>query len=307
MHLLASIPSPSFNSFSIGPLDLHLYGLLIGTGMVVGVWLAQRKMVERGEDPNHIADLALWCIPAALIGARIYYVLANWGRFADDPGAAFRIWEGGLGIPGGVLLAVLVGYAVARRNEWNLPPIFDAAAFALVVGQIIGRWGNYFNQELYGRPTDLPWGLEIDPGRRVAGFEQFETFHPTFLYEVIWNIGVLIFMLWIDRKRVLRPGRLFAVYLVAYGIGRFGLEMLRIDPVSEFFGMRAHAWAMVVQVLGAAGFLYWDWRQHREDPDDTTDDDSDGDAARDKNESESDDETDDSDESEVTASADSGD
>ncbi len=259
---LAAIPSPSFNSFPIGPLDLRLYGLLIGLGILVGVWLGQRKMVERGEDPEIISTIAIWCIPAALIGARIYYVATNWARFSDDPAAGFRIWEGGLGIPGGVLLGAVVTIWLARRNEWKLPPILDAAAVALPTGQIIGRFGNWFNQELYGKPTEVPWALEIDADNRVNGFEEFATFHPTFLYEILWNLGLLAFLLWLDRQRVLRPGRLFTVYLLGYGVGRLWLEFVRIDPVSEWFGLRAHAWAMIVAIGATLAYVLFDARRH---------------------------------------------
>ena len=282
MFSLAAIPSPSFNGISIGPIDLHLYGLLIASGIVAGVWLGQRKMIERGQDPEIITTIATWCVPAALIGARIYYVATNWARFSDDPAAAFRIWEGGLGIPGGVLLGAAVGVWLARRNGWSLPPILDAAAVALPTGQIIGRFGNWFNQELYGRPTDLPWALEIDPEHRVDGFEQFATFHPTFLYEILWNIGLLVFLLWLDRKRVLRPGRLFAVYLLGYGIGRLWIEFVRIDPVSEWLGIRAHAWAMILVIAGTLIFLALDARRPATDVDPGSDDDDGGDQDQDQ-------------------------
>ncbi len=254
--VVASIPSPSANGISLGPLDLRAYGFLIALGVLAGVWLAGRRLAEFGLNPEIIPNMALFVLPAAIIGARAYFVLTNWGRFSDDLGAAFRIWEGGLGIPGGVALGMVVGVWYLRRHDIPLPPVFTAVALGLPLGQIIGRWGNWFNQELYGRPTDLPWGLEIDEAHRLAGYENFELFHPTFAYEIIWNIGLLGFLLWIDRRNVLKPGGLFAVYLIGYGIGRTLIETLRIDPVNSFLGIRLHIWAMVVFMVAAAVYLY---------------------------------------------------
>ena len=253
--LLASIPSPSSNGITIAGFDLRAYGFLIAIGVLAGVWLGSRRIAEDGLDPEIIPNLALWVLPAAIIGARAYFVLTNWGRFADDLASAFRIWEGGLGIPGGVLLGTIVGVWRLRRDDIPLPPVFTAAALALPLGQIIGRFGNWFNQELYGRPTDLPWALEIDEAHRLSGFEESALFHPTFAYEILWNIGLLAFLLWIDRKRVLKPGALFAVYLIGYGIGRILIETVRIDPVNSFLGIRLHIWAMVFFIVGAVIYL----------------------------------------------------
>ena len=240
---LASIPSPSSSGISLGPIDLRAYGVLIALGVLAAVWLASRRVAEDGLDPEIIPNLALWVLPAGIIGARIYFVATNWGRFSDDLASAFRLWEGGLGIPGGVALGALVGVWRLRREDVPPAPVFTAVALGLPLGQIIGRWGNWFNQELYGRPTDLPWGLEIDLEHRLAGYESFETFHPTFLYEVLWNVVLLGFLIWIDRRRVLKPGALFAVYLIGYGMGRILVELFRIDPVNEFLGIRLHIWA----------------------------------------------------------------
>ncbi|MEM8923238.1 MAG: prolipoprotein diacylglyceryl transferase [Actinomycetota bacterium] len=253
--IVASIPSPSANGISVGPLELRAYGFLIALGVIAGVWLAGRRLAEFGLNPEIIANLAIWVLPAGIIGARAYFVLTNWGRFSDDLGSAVRLWEGGLGIPGGVALGAAVGVWRMRRDDIPLPPVFTAVALGLPLGQIIGRWGNWFNQELYGRPTDLPWGLEIDEAHRLTGYEAFETFHPTFAYEIIWNIGLLGFLLWVDRKNVLKPGALFAVYLIGYGIGRTLIETVRIDPVNSFLGIRLHIWAMVVFMAIAVVYL----------------------------------------------------
>ncbi len=277
VSLVASIPSPSQNEISIGPLDLRAYGFLIALGVLAGVWLASRRVAQDGLDPEIIPNMALWALPAAIVGARIYFVLTNWGRFSDDLPAAFRLWEGGLGIPGGVLLGMVVGVWWLRRNDVPLAPVFTAAALGLPLGQIIGRFGNWFNQELYGRPTTLPWGLEIDAEHRIRGYEDPDLlFHPTFAYEILWNIALLGFLLWIDRKRILRPGALFAVYLIGYGIGRILIELLRIDPVDELFGVRYHIWAMVAFIVAAAIYLqrYGLRRDATDiDPDELADDD----------------------------------
>ena len=256
VSFIASIPSPSENQISLGPLDLRAYGFLIALGVLAGVWLASRRLAQDGLDPEIIPNMALWVLPSAIVGARAYFVLTNWGRFADDIASAFRLWEGGLGIPGGVLVGGIVGVWWLRRHDVPLPPVFTAVALGLPLGQIIGRFGNWFNQELYGRPTDLPWGLEIDLDHRLAGYEQDELFHPTFAYEILWNIALLAVLLRIDRSRRLRPGALFAVYLIGYGIGRILIETVRIDPVNSFLGIRLHIWAMVVFIAGAAYYLW---------------------------------------------------
>ena len=255
VSFIASIPSPSQNQISIGPLDLRAYGFLIALGVLAGVWLSSRRLAQDGLDPEIIPNMALWVLPSAIVGARAYFVLTNWGRFADDIPSAFRLWEGGLGIPGGVLTGAIVGVWWLRRNDVPLPPVFTAVALGLPLGQIIGRFGNWFNQELYGRPTDLPWGLEIDLAHRLAGYEQFEFFHPTFLYEILWNIGLLLVLLRIDKSGKLRSGALFAVYLIGYGIGRILIETVRIDPVNSFLGIRLHIWAMIVFIAAAAYYL----------------------------------------------------
>ncbi|MFV0524440.1 MAG: prolipoprotein diacylglyceryl transferase [Acidimicrobiales bacterium] len=254
--LVASIPSPSANSISIGPIDLRAYGFLIALGVLAGVWVSSRRLAQDGLDPEIIPNLAVWVLPAAIIGARIYFVLTNWHRFSGDLGAAFRLWEGGLGIPGGVLLGGLVAVVYLRIHKIPFAPVADATALGLPVGQIIGRFGNWFNQELYGRPTDLPWGLEIDPDHRLTGYHDYALFHPTFLYEILWNIGLVVFLFWIDRKQVLKPGGLFATYLIGYGIGRILIETVRIDPVNELFGIRLHIWAMIVFMAAAGYYLF---------------------------------------------------
>lgn len=258
VFVVASIPSPPASTIPLGPVDLRAYGFLIAIGALAGVWLAGRRLAQDGLDPEIISGAALWVLPAAIVGSRADFVLTNWGRFADDLASAFRLWEGGLSLPGGLALGTVVGVLKLRRDRIPLPPVFTAVALGLPLGQIIGRFGNWFNQELYGRPTNLPWGLEIDEAHRLAGYGEFELFHPAFAYEIIWNVGLLWFLIRVDRKRILRPGALFAVYLIGYGIGRILIEAVRIGPVDEFLGIRFHIWAMVVFMAGAALYL-WRW------------------------------------------------
>ncbi|MER3452542.1 MAG: prolipoprotein diacylglyceryl transferase, partial [Acidimicrobiia bacterium] len=190
-----------------------------------------------------------------IVGARLYHVATDYQRYTDDPLRALRIWEGGLGIWGGVALGVLAGVVVARRRGYDLPGLFDAAAPALPLAQAIGRWGNYFNQELFGRPTTLPWALRVDPAHRPPGYEGFATFHPTFLYESLWNLAVVGIVLAVERRFRLRRGYLFVVYVAAYTFGRFFVEYLRIDPAHRILGLRLNDWTSVVVFVGAVALL----------------------------------------------------
>lgn len=252
--VVASIPSPSSGSISLGPLDLRGYGLMIALGVVAAVWLAQRRWAERGGDPEDIVAIAMFAVPAGLVGARIYHVVTDWPRYEGRWGDVVKIWEGGLGIPGGIALGVIVGLLVAHRRNMNLPVLLDAATPALPLAQAIGRWGNWFNQELFGRPTDLPWGLEIDPGRRPPEHVDAATFHPTFLYESLWNLALCLALIRLDRTGRLRPGRLFAAYVAGYFLARLGLEMLRIDPASLLFGVRVNVWVSLVGIAAGLAF-----------------------------------------------------
>lgn len=264
--ILASIPSPSGGAISLGPLDLRGYGLMIALGVIAAVWLAGRRWGERGGDPEDISAIALWAVPAGVIGARLYHVITDWQKYQDRPFDAIKIWEGGLGIPGGMALGVIVGLLVARRKQIQIPVILDAATPALPLAQAIGRWGNWFNQELFGRPTDLPWGLEIDPGRRPERYAEFETFHPTFLYESLWNIALCLVLIRIDRSGRLRSGRLFAAYVVGYFVARLGLELLRVDPASLLLGIRVNVWVSLFGIAVGGFFVATGLARPRRDP-----------------------------------------
>src|SRR6056297_252662 len=223
--MIATIPSPSFNSIDIGPLSLNLYGLLIALGVVAAVWMFGRRLEQRGVGTRDDASaIAVWAVLAGVIGARLYHVVTDYDRFRNDWGSIPAIWEGGLGIPGGLLLGIPVGLYFARQRGIPLAVAATCAAPAIPLAQAIGRWGNYFNQELYGRATDLPWALEIDAEHLVVDpatgelFEVGTTFHPTFLYESLWSLATVAVLLYVDRRWRRGGGSLMALYLAIYGV-----------------------------------------------------------------------------------------
>ena len=257
--MLAAIPSPSRNIIEIGPLDIRIYGIMIALGVIVAVLFIGWRMQQRGINSEIAVSLAWVVVPAGLIGARIYHVITDWRRFSDEDrwDDVVRIWEGGLGIPGAIIGGVLAGAVLCRMRGWSLAEMLDIAAPALLAAQAIGRLGNWFNQELYGRPTDLPWGLEIDQGNRFpVEYYNDETFHPTFLYEALWMLALMGLLLWLDKLRKLPIGHLFALYVLGYASGRIWIEFLRVDPASELAGVRVNVWVMSALWLGAAAYMY---------------------------------------------------
>jgi prolipoprotein diacylglyceryl transferase len=266
--LLAFIPSPDSGAIHIGPFQLRAYGLMIALGVIAAVWLTGKRIAERGIGKAEDASaIALWAVPAGIIGARIYHVITDPQLFKGHWYRVFYIWEGGLGIWGGIALGVAVGLWVARRRGIPLLPLLDAAAPALALAQAIGRWGNYWNQELFGRPTTLPWGLEIDLQNRPDGYTQYATFHPTFLYESLWNLALCGVLLLIDRRHRLRPGRLFVAYVAGYTFARFFIERVRIDTANKILGLRVNEWVSALLFLGTAAFLAIDaWRHRGDEP-----------------------------------------
>jgi prolipoprotein diacylglyceryl transferase len=251
---LASIPSPSSGVLDVG-IEIRAYGLMIGLGVLAAVWLTGKCLPERGISEDHAANLAMWAVPAGLVGARLYHVITDWKSFRGRWIEAFYLWQGGLGILGGIALGAVGAYFVMRRNRLDPLSVMDAVAPALPLAQAIGRWGNYWNQELYGRPTDLPWGLEIDERHRVPGYTDRATFHPTFLYESIWNLALAGFLIWIDRKKVLKPGRVFGLYVAGYSLGRLWIEAMRIDTASKVAGLRVNLWVFGVVFLLSAVYV----------------------------------------------------
>lgn len=256
--MFASIPSPSGNSISLGPLSLNAYGLMIALGVLAAVWMLGRQLESKHLGTTDDAStIGMWGVAAGIVGARLYHVATDWDRFSDDLAAIPKIWEGGLGIPGGLLAGVAVGVWQGRQRGIPAAQLLSCAAPAIPLAQAIGRWGNWFNQELFGKPTDLPWGLEIDEAHTPAGYAADTTFHPTFLYESLWNLGLVALLLWIDRTFRLGPGRLFAVYLMGYGVGRFWIEGLRIDAVqlSDVAGLRWNQWVALAAIVGGGLYL----------------------------------------------------
>ncbi|HEC11597.1 MAG TPA: prolipoprotein diacylglyceryl transferase [Acidimicrobiales bacterium] len=251
--ILASIPSPSSNAIHIGPLQLRAYGVMIALGVLAAVWLTQRRWEQRGGEPDDIARLAMWTVPAGVIGARLYHVITDNQKFRGHWFDVVKIWEGGLGIWGGVALGIVVGVWYARRQGWDVAGLMDAAAPAIPLAQAIGRVGNWFNQELFGRPTNLPWGLEIDVANRPPQYVDSATFHPTFLYEVLWNLLVVALIIWVVPRLLphLKPGRLMAVYVFLYCVGRLWIELMRSDEANRILGLRVNVWTSTIVGLSA--------------------------------------------------------
>jgi prolipoprotein diacylglyceryl transferase len=219
--------------------------------VIVAVWIARKRWAAAGGDPGDISDIAVWAVPAGVIGARLYHVLTDLHRFRGRWLHVVAIWEGGLGIPGGVAAGVLAGVVLARRRQLRVPVLLDAVAPAIPVAQAIGRLGNWFNQELYGRPTDLPWALRIDAEHRPSGMADVATYHPTFLYEALWNLALAALLVWVGKRGRVRPGQLFAGYVAGYAAGRLWVEALRIDPATEVLGLRVNLWVSVIVLVAA--------------------------------------------------------
>ena len=257
--LLASIPSPSQGVWYLGPFPIRAYALCILVGIILAIWMGGRRWVERGGRPGTVADVAIWAVPFGIIGGRLYHVITDHQIYFGEGGkgfwAALRIWDGGLGIWGAIVLGAVGAWIGVRRRGIPLPPFLDALAPGVVLAQAIGRFGNWFNQELFGAPTDLPWGLEIDPANRPAGYEQYATFHPTFLYESLWAVGVALVLVWADRRFRMGHGRVFALYITLYSVGRLWVETLRIDEAHHFFGIRLNVFTAILVIIGGIVYL----------------------------------------------------
>ncbi|MCX2922605.1 prolipoprotein diacylglyceryl transferase [Streptomyces sp. NEAU-W12] len=253
---LAYIPSPSSGVLYLGPVPLRGYAFSILAGLFVALWIVDRRWVARGGRKGTAWDIAFWAVPFGLVGGRLYHVITDYQLYFGEgrnPVDAFKIWEGGLGIWGAVALGAVGAWIGCRRRGIALPPYADALAPGLVLAQGIGRWGNWFNQELYGRETDLPWALHITStdGGRVPGY-----YHPTFLYESLWCVGVALLVIWADRRFKLGHGRVFALYVAAYCAGRFWIEYMRVDEAHQVLGLRLNNWtALIVFVLAVVYFV----------------------------------------------------
>jgi prolipoprotein diacylglyceryl transferase len=254
--MLAAIPSPPSNGLRIGPLFVHAYGLAYVVAITAAVVIARRRWMAQGGDPSLVDEVAMWGVPAGLIGGRLYFLATSWSEVPDHWWGPLAIWHGGLGIWGGIAGGTIAGLWVLHRRRADISAFLDAAAPALLVAQAIGRVGNYFNQELFGGPTTLPWALEIDPEHRPSGYAQDATFHPTFLYEIVWDLALAGLLVYLGQRHRVRPPGLFALYVAGYSLGRIGEELLRVDPSHHVFGLRLNFFvASLLCVIGIAWFV----------------------------------------------------
>ena len=265
-----SIPSPSHNAIHIGPLAIHAYAVCIVVGIIVALFVSERRWVARGGKAGQMQDLALWAVPFGIVGGRVYHVITDHDLYFGDgrnPWRAFEIWNGGMGVWGAIPLGALGVWLGARHMNVRLWPLLDTIAPTVLLAQGLGRWGNWFNQELYGRPTDLPWGLQIDPANYPDGPTQFPagtTFHPTFLYECIWDVAMFFLVVYLERKLRLGFGRTTALYVMTYCVGRFFIETLRIDNVElhDVLGLRWSDWMAVILFVVALAYFVWSSVRH---------------------------------------------
>jgi prolipoprotein diacylglyceryl transferase len=274
MTVLAAIPSPTQGVWQLGPLPLRAYALCIIAGIVAAVWLTEKRWVARGGAPGDVLDIAVWAVPFGIVGGRLYHVISSPRPYfgeGGDPLRAFAIWEGGLGIWGAIALGGVGAWIACRRRGIPLPAFADAVAPGLLVAQAIGRLGNWFNNELYGGPTDLPWALRIyewSGGRAVVDADGEPVvaglFHPTFLYELLWNLAAAAFVIWADRRFRLGHGRVFALYVASYCAGRLWIELLRTDPAETFLGTRINVFTSIVVGLLAVAYFVWQRGRPRE-------------------------------------------
>ncbi|MFC9791025.1 prolipoprotein diacylglyceryl transferase [Streptomyces sp. NPDC127584] len=241
---LAYIPSPSTGVINLGPIPLRGYAFCIIIGVFVAVWYGNKRWIARGGTAGTVADIAVWAVPFGLVGGRLYHVITDYQLYFSEGENwvdAFKIWEGGLGIWGAIALGAVGAWIGCRRRGIPLPAYADAIAPGIAFAQAIGRWGNWFNQELYGRPTDLPWALKItESANREAGL-----YHPTFLYESLWCVGVAFLVIWADRRFKLGHGRAFALYVAAYCVGRAWIEYMRVDEAHHILGLRLNVWTAI--------------------------------------------------------------
>jgi prolipoprotein diacylglyceryl transferase len=247
--VFASIPSPPINGVDLGPLRLTFYGVLVATGVAVAWRMTVRRYQGRGGDPTVAERVLLWTVILGFVGARAAYVSTHLDRFRGEWWRVIEVWQGGLALFGGLTVGAVTLVVLMRRWDGRLPDFLDSLAPAVPVAQAIGRWGNYFNQELFGTPTNLPWGLEIDPVNRPPQYADAETFHPTFLYESLWNLALAALIVWLERHHPRLRGRLIAVYLAGYGAMRFLLELIRTDTTYRLLGLSRNGWVSIGVVL----------------------------------------------------------
>lgn len=258
--MLTTLPSPSASSIEVFSLRFNAYGLMIALGVVAAVWLFKKRLLERGVGhPDDASSIAMTAVPIGIVGARAYHVITDWERFQGNWFDVVKIWEGGLGIWGGMFVGVIVGILVARKRKLEIAVGLTCVAPGLALAQSIGRWGNWFNQELFGKPTTLPWALEISAAKaKSAGFEAGTTFHPTFLYESLGCLLICVALIKIDKRWRPQNGRLFAMYVASYTFLRFFVESLRIDTAKLIGGLRLNQWTSIIFFTASAVYLIID-------------------------------------------------
>jgi len=261
--LIASIPSPDTSVVDVGPFVIHMYGVMLLIAIVACVGLTGLRWRALGGDWDLVLRVAVWGVAAGIVGARAYHVLTSWSEVPHEWWGPFAVWKGGLGVWGGILCGTLAGAFVVRRAGQSVLLFMDAIAPGLLLAQGIGRWGNYWNQELFGKPTNLSWGLEIDPSHRPAGYENDTTFQPTFLYEFIWDVLMVGVLILVGKRFRIKPPGLFALYVSLYTAFRSYEETLRIDPAHHFLGQRVNFWVSVVLFAVSTAFFVW-WQFFRD-------------------------------------------
>ncbi len=256
MPLVGFIPSPPSNGFHVGPFFVHAYGVAYVLAVLAAILITSRRWEAVGGHRELVQECALWGFPAGVIGGRLYFDITSSDLVPPHWWGPFAVWDGGLGIWGGIALGSLAGILVLRRRHANVPLFMDCVAPALLVAQAIGRLGNYFNQELFGGPTTLPWGLKIDLAHRPAAYLHYATFQPTFLYEIIWNLSLAATLVWLGHHRRIRPPGLFALYVAGYSAFRIFEESLRVDPAHHIFGLRLNLYvAAALTIVGLVWFV----------------------------------------------------
>jgi prolipoprotein diacylglyceryl transferase len=258
--MLASIPSPAASGFHVGPLFFHFYGLCYVIGITAAVLLTRRLWGEKGGDRDLVYTVALWGVPAGILGGRLYHDVTSWNEVPHNWYGWIAVWEGGLGIWGGILGGVIGGVIPLKRARVNITRFMDATAPGLLVAQAIGRVGNYFNQELFGGPTKLPWALQISPEHRPSGYLAYPTFQPTFLYELIFDLALAAALVWLIHHRRIRAPGIFALYVTGYSAFRIFEELLRVDPAHHILGERLNFWVACLLTLTG---IVWFFRTQR--------------------------------------------
>ena len=262
--MVVLIPSPSISALSLGPLTIHLYALCIITGIAVAIWIGRSRYSNLGGNPDDVSEVAIWAVPCGIIGGRIYHVISSPQKYFGEngnPADALRIWQGGLGIWGAISLGAVGAYIYFKTHKTSLSfaKLLDSLAPGVIIAQAIGRIGNYFNQEVFGKPTNLPWAIEIEAKNRPNGYEAITTFHPTFFYELLWCLFIALLLIKLPgflNSVARNSGDIFALYIAGYTAGRFWIEALRIDEANYILGLRLNIWVSIIIFTSAVIYLY---------------------------------------------------